>query len=80
MIELAPKEYIIKCTYNEAMLYCFLMNINGKSGWRLPIKIERKFIVNNELDYLLFEYHCWYSDDVSDNRSLGFAFPVRDIL
>jgi hypothetical protein len=36
MIEIAPEEYHKKLSWNEAMLYCFSLNINGKIGWRIP--------------------------------------------
>jgi hypothetical protein len=35
-IEIAPLEYYIVCFYDEAMLYCFQLEIDGKRGWRLP--------------------------------------------
>ena len=37
MIEIAPEEYWkIDLTWYEAKLYCFCLNIDGKTGWRLP--------------------------------------------
>jgi hypothetical protein len=32
-IEIAPKEYRIRCTYEDAKFYCFSLNIDGKMGW-----------------------------------------------
>jgi hypothetical protein len=39
-IEIAPKEYRIECSYNEALLYCFQLEIDGKRGWQLPTWFE----------------------------------------
>ena len=38
--EVAPKEFRIRCTYNNALWYCFTLNVNGRTGWRLPTKKE----------------------------------------
>jgi hypothetical protein len=35
MIEISPREYWIRCTYDEAVLYCFQLEIDGKVGWRI---------------------------------------------
>jgi hypothetical protein len=34
--EVAPLEYQIQVTHDEAIMYCFSLNIDGKTGWRLP--------------------------------------------
>jgi hypothetical protein len=35
-IEISPKEYWIeRCSYDEAILYCFSLEIDGKKGWRI---------------------------------------------
>ena len=34
--EIAPKEYEAPLQFQEAKLYCFSLNIDGKIGWRLP--------------------------------------------
>ena len=39
-IELAPIEYMKSMTWDEAKLYCFLLNIDGKVGWRIPTMRE----------------------------------------
>ena len=37
-IEMSPKEYQILGTYDNAILYCFQLNIDGNAGRRLPTK------------------------------------------
>jgi hypothetical protein len=39
-IELAPEEYTKELTWDEAKLYCFALNIDGKVGWRIPTMAE----------------------------------------
>lgn len=36
MIEISPSEYEIHTGWNDARMYCFALNIGGKTGWRLP--------------------------------------------
>lgn len=71
-IELAPEEYWIECTYDDAMLYCFSLNIDGKTGWRLPLAIEQNF----------YDFSSSWCSDV-DYRYLDLEWnciPVRDII
>ncbi len=34
--EIAPKSTEIQANWYDAKLYCFLLDVNGKTGWRLP--------------------------------------------
>lgn len=57
--EIAPKETEIEATWDDAKLYCFSLNIGGKTGWRLPSKdelelIHRKYQHDHEYE------HTWY--------------------
>jgi hypothetical protein len=38
--EIAPKYTETKLNWWDAKLYCFALNIRGKTGWRLPTKEE----------------------------------------
>ena len=49
--EIAPKETEIHANWNDAKLYCFSINIDGKTGWRLPNREELCEIFNSEHDY-----------------------------
>jgi formylglycine-generating enzyme required for sulfatase activity len=85
-IEIAPKEYrIYDVSYNEAILYCFQLNIDGKIGWRLPTEEERKGIEGYCGWYLDDSLKFWREDDSSQNdavlKSRNFwCVPVRDII
>lgn len=70
-IEVAPKEYCIRdVTYNEAILYCFQLVIDGKTGWRIPTADEW-FITQGMIG--------WYIGKSDIPHSKFDIFPVRDI-
>jgi hypothetical protein len=70
-IELAPEKSCIRAvSYDEAVLYCFQLVIDGKTGWRLPTMGE---YYNDSRLFL-----CWYVDDQWAN--LQNCIPVRDIV
>jgi|LakMenEpi03Aug12_release.lakeMendotaPanAssembly.Ray.scaffolds.fasta_scaffold3690553_1 hypothetical protein len=69
-IELAP-ESDLRMSYNDAILYCFSFNIDGKIGWRMPTFNE----------YLDTRAMGWYlHDDLRFGRDLYPVTPVRDII
>lgn len=52
MIELAPASTDVILNWKDANLYCFALNIDGKTGWRLPTMdemIDISQIVNSTL-------------------------------
>ena len=57
-------------TYDEAVIYCFFLEINGKKGWRLPTKQE--YNSSNNI-------WGWYQDDERQHLlTLYRITPVRD--
>ena len=73
--ELAPEEYWKKLTLSESYLYCFVLNIDGNVGWRLPTNQE----------YIELDTYAtgWDQNDLSDtyphDKRLT-CYPVRDLL
>jgi hypothetical protein len=68
-IEIAP-ESDLRMSYNDAILYCFSLNIDGKIGWRMPSFNE----------YLDTSAIGWYLHDVLRfGGDLYPITPVRDI-
>jgi hypothetical protein len=54
--EIAPKSTEIKANWYDAKLYCFSLNIDGKTGWRLPTKEELNEIYESVNDF----EKAWY--------------------
>ena len=89
MIERAPEEYHKTLTYEEAVLYCFSLNIDGKTGWRLPSKEELvQLWSTHELDkYTLYwaqEEADYYRDRMApcvynDGISYGFVYKTERV-
>lgn len=77
-IEVAPEEYYIKCSYDEAMMYCFQLEIDSKTGWRLPTNNELFQNIYNGI-YARYDQPTW---SILDSECVGVArcVPVRDIL
>lgn len=52
MIEIAPREFEFETkSYDDAKLYCFSLNIDGKVGWRLPTREELDSIYESDNDF-----------------------------
>jgi formylglycine-generating enzyme required for sulfatase activity len=50
--EIAPKSTEKQLTWDEANSYCSKLNIDGKTGWRLPTKEELDLIYHSENDFV----------------------------
>jgi hypothetical protein len=92
--EIAPKKYEIKANWDDARLYCFALNIDGKTGWRLPTKNELIQIHESDNNFSEFAYwssdiscknHHWVINVEEDLRYYGddtllhWIRPVRDL-
>lgn len=68
--EIAPKSTEIESNWDDARLYCFALNIDGKTGWRLPTKDELSEICESDHD---FETHwCFYWSSTELNSYLAW--------
>jgi hypothetical protein len=72
-IEVAPIEYHTLLTRDEAIMYCFSLNIDGKTGWRLPTFEEYC------TDALKGHNGGWTLDDIHHFNIKWFCYPVRDL-
>ena len=54
--EIAPKSTEIQSNWHTAMSYCENLNIDGKTGWRLPTNGELNDIYKSDNDF----EHDWY--------------------
>jgi hypothetical protein len=71
MIEIGERTKF-EMTYEEALMYCFSLNIDGKIGWRLPTIDEymnTKGITNSM---------CWCIGRTS-GKGKWYVTPVRDL-
>lgn len=50
-LEIAPKSTEIQSNWHTAMSYCENLNIDGKTGWRLPTKEELNEIYKYNIDF-----------------------------
>ena len=49
MIEIAPLDFWrYELDWDEARFYCFSLNINGKTGWRLPTVDELTYLMRDD--------------------------------
>jgi hypothetical protein len=82
MIELAPEEYWVECTFQEIKLYLFVLTINGKQDWRLPTEEEQENWFANIPN---INAERWTIEDMLDGEwyyQVGSKFlliPVRDL-
>jgi formylglycine-generating enzyme required for sulfatase activity len=67
--EIAP--VFIKATWDEARMYCFALNVNGKTGWRLPTIAE----LHEMLGRGLIEPGNYWSSEVTNNH-IKYVSPV----
>ena len=67
--EIAPKRTEIQANWYDARLYCFFLNIDGKTGWRLPTKEELNQIYQSKNDF--FNTYYWSSTDDNDDDAWG---------
>ena len=86
--EIAPKETEILANWDDARLYCFSLNIGGKTGWRLPTKDELSEIYQSDNDFISSEQktrrssvvgqltgNCyWSSSERHDCDAFGHGF------
>ena len=78
MIEISDKKYWIKGTYDDAIMYCQFLEIDGKKDYRL---------FNNDMERMnsgnTFGRAIWYFEDPTlsgiNLKEKYLCVPVRDI-
>ena len=71
-IEIAPKSTETRLKWDDARLYCFSLNIDGKTGWRLPTKEELNEIFESYNDFEKRVY--WSSTENNGGGAWGQGF------
>jgi hypothetical protein len=62
----------IRCTYEEALLYCFDQDIDGKNGWRLLTYAEQQ---NIRSSLFIYSEQIWYYNRT--DQTICTLIPVR---
>lgn len=70
--EIAPKSTEVRLNWFDAKLYCIALNIDGKTGWRLPTIEELNTAFKSGTDFENYWY--WSSTLYDDNRAWGKGF------
>jgi hypothetical protein len=80
--EFTHEKYWKELSFEEAKLYCFSLNINGKTGWRLPTSVEGAYIGAALIDGFPSLYVRFWNGEIGhDDIQPCFAttIPVRDL-
>ncbi len=64
--EIAPKETEIQDTWDNAIIYCQFLEVDAKTGWRLPTLEELTDIYHSENDFVGSYY--WSSTEYDNDR------------
>ena len=75
--EIAPKSTEIQANWYDAKLYCFSLDIDGKTGWRMPTKEELNEIYQSENDFVGGTY--WSSTEGNKGSGGYYVRAIRSI-
>jgi hypothetical protein len=72
--EIAPKSTEIQTNWEDARLYCFSLNIDGKTGWRLPSVYElESFTRSTNMENALYWTGTSYKSYPNGATSIHFG-------
>jgi hypothetical protein len=75
-IELAPEQYCKMMNWNDAKLYAFSLNIDGRIGWRLPTDEEMGILLRDNPRFNVLLLSHW----VTVTRSYKVNNPVKEYV
>ena len=70
--EIAPKSTEIELNWYDAKLYCFSLNVDGITGWRLPTIEELEAIHKSDNDFGFNWY--WSADESSSTHAFNYGW------
>lgn len=77
--EIAPKSTEIQANWEDAHLYCFSLNIDGKTGWRLPSITELFDIAEYAPLFHMTSSLHWSSQKSMQGCALALHYSVDDV-
>jgi hypothetical protein len=79
-IEVSHKEYWKGLTFNDSLLYCSLLTIDGKDNWRMLKNYEEFYFLSEKINLERWK-SAWFLSDTTQytNDAVLTIIPVRDI-
>ena len=82
-IEISDIKYWKPLNYDDAILYCSLLEIGGKNDWRMMTRMEYIDCGRTNIEKYLFQMDVgmWFEGDDIELRWVGhtyYVIPVRD--
>lgn len=75
-IEIAPEQYCKMMNWNDAKLYAFSLNIDGRIGWRLPSDEEMGILLRDNPRFNVQFLSYW----VTVTRPYKVNNPVKEYV
>lgn len=76
--EIAPKSTEMQTNWEDAKLYCFALNIDGKTGWRLPTLKELFYISEYMPLFHMASALHWSNQKSIQGCALAMHYSVED--
>ena len=74
--EIAPRSTEIESTWYKDKFYCFSLNIDGKTGWRLPTKEELHEIYESKSDNDFTKWEYWSATEYNSQVAWSELFTI----
>lgn len=78
--QIAPKSTEVKLNWEDAKLYCFSLNIDGKTGWRVPSVEELKYVMLNSDKINTTKFYLSLTPADKDNTYCSLILESNYIL
>ena len=75
--EIAPEEYWVTVPVDNIRLYLFSLNIDGKTGWRVPFRSELKFLRQLRIGVDAVAWSCEGAAFAKNSTVSFLLIPVR---
>lgn len=76
MIELSPPVTDVRLNWDDANLYCFSLNIDGKTGWRLPT-LDEIMDISQVVNSTLILPAAYWTSNTDSGKYCVYIAPVQ---